>query len=835
MDATAVVHPTVPTLRSYGTGTLDDASSRSVRKHLESCSNCRRRVAELSSDSFLDGLPGAGARPDFPGPVVSADNGLSALQTGSSLETPPSTEALPPGLAGHPDYEIVRELGQGGMGTVYLALNRLMGRHEVLKVVNSHLLKRKGALERFLGEIRCAGRLQHTHIVTSYAASRLGPTIMFAMEYVDGLDLAKLVQSTGPLPVANACSYAYQAALGLQHAHELGMVHRDIKPSNLMLSRQGSRAIVKVLDFGLAKVKSEGDVEGGLTHAGQMLGTPDYIAPEQIGDARAADIRADIYSLGCTLYYLLTGGPPFKATSLYEILQAHHSMDATPLNLARPDVPVELAALVAKMMAKEPAQRFQSPDEVAQALKPFFKSGGAWNGGPKVELSFPGLDGPVREAREKAPTAVPHLATNNTDRPLAVKPAPEPTRAGSEWERLIDLRETEPLSDASPVAAGMTHASPRASWPIIVAVAVIGAAVLGGGFLYLITREDRIGLIVRANDNKTPPVENKRSPVAASTAENAGPATTGSSGTDTPSEDASGRSSLVVSENETSHSHKADFGTAGTKPEEKSGPVAGPLTNADASRERLPLPAKESPAPAPAAPSVGRDTVVSPEQQLQKLGLKWDGKVYVLAQESDVQQKFNMARSLIKEHKIDVDKRMAIERAIATFQQLDKDVIAYDFQINELNRQLGQRPGRPNSDQIAFFDNIKAERDRLAGERNEAIFNSRRLKSEIPSPRERNELDAKIERGRESCRSTIGDLGRTIESTNAQYADLKKNDQIQAALTKLGGRKLGPSSAYNTIVKQAPQQERYFKALLRTAQPSNEPSPKKKSPGMRKR
>ena len=179
----------------------------------------------------------------------------------------------------------------------------------------------------------------------------------------------------GPLPVAHACNYAHQAALGLQHAHEHGMVHRDIKPSNLMLTRQGDRALIKVLDFGLAKVRSEGAVDDGLTHEGQMLGTPAYIAPEQISDARRADIRADIYSLGCTLYYLLTGGPPFRGTSLYDILQAHHSMEAMPLNLKRPEVPVELAALVAKMMAKEPKRRFQEPKEVAQALTPFFKKG----------------------------------------------------------------------------------------------------------------------------------------------------------------------------------------------------------------------------------------------------------------------------------------------------------------------------------------------------------------------------------------------------------------------------------------------------------------------------
>ena len=132
------------------------------------------------------------------------------------------------------------------------------------------------------------------------------------MEYVEGLDLAKLVKAKGPLPVAHACNFVYQAALGFQHAHEQGMVHRDIKPGNLMLSREGKKAVVKVLDFGLAKVTSEGQADSGLTREGQMLGTPDFIAPEQIRDAQSADIRADIYSLGCTLYYLLTGDPPFQ-------------------------------------------------------------------------------------------------------------------------------------------------------------------------------------------------------------------------------------------------------------------------------------------------------------------------------------------------------------------------------------------------------------------------------------------------------------------------------------------------------------------------------------------
>ncbi len=205
------------------------------------------------------------------------------------------------------------------------------------------------------------------------------------MEYVNGYDLSKLVKSKGPLPVAHACNFVYQAALGLQHASEEGMVHRDIKPGNLMLARKADRPVIKVLDFGLAKATREQALDTELTREGQMLGTPDYIAPEQTLDAQKADIRADIYSLGCTLYYLLAGSPPFKGTSLFEVLQSHHSVQAKPLSAVRRDVPAELAAVVAKMMAKAPEQRYQTPAEVAKALVPFFKAGKAPAPEPKNE------------------------------------------------------------------------------------------------------------------------------------------------------------------------------------------------------------------------------------------------------------------------------------------------------------------------------------------------------------------------------------------------------------------------------------------------------------------
>ncbi len=377
MDAPDSSHPTDQTLRAYGVGKLYGTLSESVNSHLSECGECRQRVAEMSDDTFLGRLRDAQARPDSPVPVGPPFAGMSMTEgSQSSIKLPPAS-SIPPGLAEHTDYEILGELGRGGMGVVYLAWNRLMGRKEVLKVVSRELMDRRGVLDRFLREIRNAAQLHHPNIVTAYSAIRAGESIVFAMEYVEGHDLAELVKGNGPLPVPHACNFTYQAALGLQYAHEKGMVHRDIKPSNLILARHGKKPVVKVLDFGLAKATREGPVDKGLTHEGQMLGTPDYIAPEQSLDAQKADIRADIYSLGCTLYYLLSGGAPFQAASLYELLQSHHSMEARPLNLVRPEVPWELAAVVSKMMAKEPGRRYQAPSEVVQALKPFFKAGEA--------------------------------------------------------------------------------------------------------------------------------------------------------------------------------------------------------------------------------------------------------------------------------------------------------------------------------------------------------------------------------------------------------------------------------------------------------------------------
>jgi serine/threonine protein kinase len=351
------------------------------------------------------------------------------------------------------------------MGVVYLVHNKMLGRDEVIKVIGKQIIELPRVLERFLREIRAVAKLRHPNIVTAYHAARLGESIIFAMEYVEGRDLSQIVKSQGPLPVARACNFAYQAAMGLQHAHEELLVHRDIKPSNLMLARKKGRSTVKILDFGLAKATREQRVDSALTREGQALGTPDFIAPEQILDATNVDIRADIYSLGGTLYYLLTGRPPFVAKSLYDIYQAHISQNARPLNLVRPEVSSELAALVAKMMAKDPDRRFQTPGDLAQSLKPFFQR-------PRVQARITDAD-ISQQGRLPASPPENKILTASPESPTDVESAvPKPTKTPTtseqpQWESLIELRETERSIEPAPfIPSGWP---PRWLWPTIAA------------------------------------------------------------------------------------------------------------------------------------------------------------------------------------------------------------------------------------------------------------------------------------------------------------------------------------------------------------------------------
>ena len=322
----------------------------------------RRRSGEAPSpDEYLHRFPDLD--PDWLRRILDPD---SHSQDTTCAETAPEGPCAPAELAGHPRYRILKRLGGGGMGVVYQAEHVFMERLVALKVINRRYTANPAAVERFHREIRAAARLHHPNIVAVYDAERSGDVHFLVMECIDGVSLDRLVAEKGPLPVAEACGYVRQAALGLHHAHETGLVHRDLKPHNLIRDADG---VVKLLDFGLASV-----VEGGqdrLTRTNVVMGTPNYMAPEQSVDTRSADARSDIYSVGCTLYHLLTGRPPFPRSSTLLTLIAHRKEAAPPVRARRPDVSAGLAAILDRMMAKAPADRFQTAAEVAAALEPF--------------------------------------------------------------------------------------------------------------------------------------------------------------------------------------------------------------------------------------------------------------------------------------------------------------------------------------------------------------------------------------------------------------------------------------------------------------------------------
>ena len=402
-----VIHPQKEQLIAFVQGKLATDESSSVEHHLEVCHECCETLLDLKDDTFI-GLLRA-ARPDNvvmghaslqtdPGTNASgiadesAHSATMLVQSGEAI----GVDEMPAELRDHLRYRIVELIGRGGMGNVYRAEHRLMNRPVALKLINSQLIRQPQAVERFRREVQAAAKLTHPNIVTAYDAEQAGDVHFLVMEFVEGTDLASVVKHRGAMSVVEACECVLQVAEGLQHAYEKGMVHRDIKPHNLMLSAAGQ---VRILDFGLAGFVTETAIEGShvrqnvgdtyvapqsgdgdfevtaahLTMAGSVMGTPDYIAPEQARDAHSADIRADIYSLGCTLHFLLTGKPPFVADSLIAKLKAHADVAPESLTKLRSDVPQELSNVVARMMAKKPADRFQTPAAVAAALAPFAK------------------------------------------------------------------------------------------------------------------------------------------------------------------------------------------------------------------------------------------------------------------------------------------------------------------------------------------------------------------------------------------------------------------------------------------------------------------------------
>jgi serine/threonine protein kinase len=303
-------------------------------------------------------------------------------------------------------YLLLERLGEGGMGQVFKARHRSLGRVVALKVIRKEALTNPTAARRFEREVQANAQLTHPNVVRAFDAGQAGGTYYLAMEFIEGIDLALLVKREGPLTVARACDYIRQAAQGLEHMHQRGFIHRDIKPANLLVTRKlgvgiSSSAllprpvqdayawgIIKILDFGLARlqVPDPNNQQVALTQQGTVMGTPDFLAPEQAWDAVTSDIRADLYSLGCTFYWLLAGEVPFPCDSVPEKLIKQRKANPEPVAKVRreqlqkcregkpaatdaaAEVTAQVAAVLEKLLAKKPGERFQTPGELLQAL-----------------------------------------------------------------------------------------------------------------------------------------------------------------------------------------------------------------------------------------------------------------------------------------------------------------------------------------------------------------------------------------------------------------------------------------------------------------------------------
>jgi serine/threonine protein kinase len=307
-------------------------------------------------------------------------------------------------------YHILDRLGKGGQSEVYKARHPEYEWIVALKVIRSEHLATAKAAAQFMLEMEAMADLNHPNIVQFWDADKAGDAYYCAMEFIDGTDLGKVVRLTGSLPAGRACEYIRQTALGLQHAHEHNLVHRDIKPVNLFLTepaapagpldeiaRQPARPaeppLVKILDWGLASLRSPAAQNKAAQKSADsrgIIGTADYLSPEQAISPHGVDIRADIYSLGCTFYYLLTGQVPFDGKTVMQKIVQHQKADAPPIESLTPEVPQAVTAIVSRMMAKNPQNRFQTPAAVAMALAPFCRE------------DAPGFSAPLRDPPPRA-------------------------------------------------------------------------------------------------------------------------------------------------------------------------------------------------------------------------------------------------------------------------------------------------------------------------------------------------------------------------------------------------------------------------------------------------
>lgn len=363
--------PETDHLRSYANGTLAENQCAVLFEHIEHCSNCLDQLQQLDNsggagDMLIEHLRSAQLTP-FDSEqqcALAVSQAKNLFRDAAQLRQVDAS----PEVSKIGEYEVIRLLGHGGMGCVYLANHEKLGRQVALKVLARHRLLDPHMQARFAQEMRAIGALSHPNIVTAFDAREIDGTTVLVTEYIEGLDLGKVLNRLGPLSIADACQIAMVIAQVLMYTEQRSLVHRDIKPSNIMLSANG---MVKVLDLGLARIALTGNKPAELTATGQALGSPDYAAPEQINDGRAIDGRADIYSLGCTLFKMLSGRNVFQGpqyTSPFAKLTAHVNTAPPSLASVVPSADVRLIQLVDSMLAKNPDERPQSAELVAKSL-----------------------------------------------------------------------------------------------------------------------------------------------------------------------------------------------------------------------------------------------------------------------------------------------------------------------------------------------------------------------------------------------------------------------------------------------------------------------------------
>lgn len=393
--------------RGWLTGSLSLHDAEALFAHLDGCPRCQAKLATVSDigSTLVEYLRQPPVHDEFDDEPELRKAVARARAVGDTLPPPDRTsehgQPSPEIIGELGDYEILEKVAQGGMGTVYKALHTKLGREVALKVLPADRSANETAVARFEQEMMALGPLDHPHIVRALDAREVAGTRFLVMEYIDGVDLSRLVRRRGPLPVAEACELLRQAAVGLQYAHEHELIHRDVKPSNLIVDRQGQ---LKILDLGLARFRPTESSDDETTRTGRFMGTVEYMAPEQAADTRSVDVRADVYSLGCTLHYLLVGRAPYLGETTYQILRAHHEGPIPSLREERDDVPERLDCLFRKMVAKTPDERHASMNDVIAELEGCLAEMG--NLGRRADLSKPRSASLRSKATRRGVTAV---------------------------------------------------------------------------------------------------------------------------------------------------------------------------------------------------------------------------------------------------------------------------------------------------------------------------------------------------------------------------------------------------------------------------------------------